>query len=85
MILAARTCPLNYFRCNSGRCIPLSWKCDGDNDCNDKEDEPESCDNTTTCNPSSFKCNNNRCIPSRWRCDYADDCGDYSDEVECGK
>lgn len=51
-----------FFRCNSGRCIPLSWKCDGDPDCPSSEDEPLSCKDSSfhTCEPTYFKCNNNK-------------------------
>lgn len=27
------------FACNDGRCIPRSWRCDGDIDCKNEEDE----------------------------------------------
>lgn len=39
----ARTCPPNQYSCASGRCIPLSWTCDLDDDCGDRSDEPASC------------------------------------------
>ncbi|KAK2713160.1 hypothetical protein QYM36_011749 [Artemia franciscana] len=71
--------------CNSGRCIPMLWKCDGDEDCADGEDEMPSCGDPSqhVCDPTYFPCNNTRCIPGRWRCDYDDDCGDGSDERGC--
>ena len=55
------------FKCPNGRCIPLSWKCDGDADCDDNEDEPPSCRDAGVaqkCDDSYFKCaTSHRCIP----------------------
>jgi low-density lipoprotein receptor-related protein 1 (alpha-2-macroglobulin receptor) len=63
----------------------MNWKCDGDPDCENNEDEPEDCQDTSVheCDATYFRCNNNRCIPGRWRCDHDDDCGDNSDETAC--
>ena len=36
-----RACdPETEFSCNNGKCIPVLWKCDFDNDCGDDSDEP---------------------------------------------
>ncbi|CAD5215557.1 unnamed protein product [Bursaphelenchus xylophilus] len=34
-----RNCRESEFKCESGRCIPKSWRCDGDTDCEDGDDE----------------------------------------------
>ncbi len=40
----ARHCPHDEFQCNNTLCKPLSWKCDGEDDCGDNSDEnPEEC------------------------------------------
>uniref|UniRef100_A0A3P9HTY5 EGF-like domain-containing protein n=1 Tax=Oryzias latipes TaxID=8090 RepID=A0A3P9HTY5_ORYLA len=76
--LGKTKCPTPFFACPSGRCIPMSWTCDKDNDCENGEDEAHCADKF--CSTSQFECANHRCIPSRWVCDGADDCGDNSDE-----
>ena len=40
-------CPTGQFKCFDGsKCIPSTYKCDGDNDCTDGSDEA-GCRNTT--------------------------------------
>uniref|UniRef100_A0A663N6G7 Prolow-density lipoprotein receptor-related protein 1 n=1 Tax=Athene cunicularia TaxID=194338 RepID=A0A663N6G7_ATHCN len=75
----ARTCSPNQFSCASGRCIPISWTCDLDDDCGDRSDESAGCSHS--CSSNQFKCNSGRCIPVHWTCDGDNDCGDYSDET----
>lgn len=60
------TCGSNEFQCKSGRCIPLNFRCDNENDCGDHSDEFE-CGNVT-CAASQFACENGRCIPNIWKC-----------------
>lgn len=56
---SSRTCASDEMRCKNGRCIHLTWLCDGEKDCPDMEDEPPSCFNTT-CDPTYFKCANGK-------------------------
>ncbi|XP_072050141.1 uncharacterized protein [Amphiura filiformis] len=75
-----QTCAADKFTCvRDGRCVPTSFRCDGENDCRDGSDE----DNCNTCRSTQFKCTNNRCINESWKCDGEDDCGDGSDEENC--
>ncbi|KAG8455203.1 hypothetical protein GDO86_001410 [Hymenochirus boettgeri] len=72
-------CDPSQFQCVNGRCIPLVWKCDGDEDCSDGSDE--SLCVKKTCAETDFVCMNGQCVPSRWECDGDQDCEDGSDET----
>ncbi|XP_022107466.1 sortilin-related receptor-like [Acanthaster planci] len=78
---SGHTCQHDQFTCGSGNCIPMSWRCDHDNDCGDMTDELD-CP-YEGCRDDQFTCNNGHCIPSRWVCDFDNDCGDMSDEHDC--
>lgn len=76
------TCSGHQLTCSNGRCIPMLYRCDGDNDCGDGSDEIN-CP-SSTCLTTQFPCKNGRCIPATWKCDHDNDCGDMSDEpVNC--
>lgn len=71
-------CSSHHFKCRSGKCIPIGWQCDEENDCGDGSDELN-CE-ARTCSDTEFQCTNGKCIPDRWQCDEEDDCTDNSDE-----
>ncbi|XP_063419022.1 very low-density lipoprotein receptor-like [Mytilus trossulus] len=81
MSCAKKTCSSDQFKCYSGQCILMKWKCDGQRDCNDGTDESDC--NASTCNAEQFNCTNGKCIDIDWRCDGDYDCSDYSDEERC--
>lgn len=70
----------------SHTCIPIQWRCDGEADCLEKDDE-ENCQEVK-CNPDQFKCKSFdnsaiSCIPKEWVCDGQTDCLDMKDEANC--
>ena len=86
------------FQCSDGRCIPISWRCDGDRDCVQEEDEMNcgylecnkneefQCSSDFTGLPfysGQFKDHFALCIPKSWVCDGELDCRDGSDEASC--
>ncbi|PIC45037.1 hypothetical protein B9Z55_005196 [Caenorhabditis nigoni] len=85
-----KACKADSFKCEDNRCIPMSWRCDGDIDCQNEEDE-KNC--PKTCGEKEHKCGNVtsarsslqrfKCIPEAWMCDGEFDCEDKSDEFQC--
>ena len=74
-----QACPNSWdFTCDNNRCIPKTWRCDGDDDCLDNSDEVGQNCTTPACSESDFRCASGRCIPNSFKCDTDNDCGDFS-------
>lgn len=61
------------------RCIPIWWKCDGQSDCDDGSDEPETCP-PRLCPVGQFQCMDGSCTYPGFICDGHSQCADNSDE-----
>uniref|UniRef100_A0A8C2F6K5 Uncharacterized protein n=1 Tax=Cyprinus carpio TaxID=7962 RepID=A0A8C2F6K5_CYPCA len=81
---SVKTCRPDQFSCGNTMCVPMKWKCDGDNDCLNGADE-EGCDKR--CRSTEFSCGDKykACVPMRWRCDGNIDCLNGTDEEGCGE
>ncbi|TKC52997.1 hypothetical protein EI555_015648, partial [Monodon monoceros] len=64
-----------------GRCIPVAWLCNGEQECPDGADEQ--CEEVCHGHPQAWQCDDGRCISIHWLCDGVSDCLDGSDEVNC--
>ncbi|EZA49849.1 Atrial natriuretic peptide-converting enzyme [Ooceraea biroi] len=79
-------CNAGQFQCvngtsrNGAYCVPLSAKCDSENDCSDGSDEvnceAEGC-------PGNFRCASGQCLKRHLVCNKIMDCDDGSDERDC--
>merc|ERR1712244_69438 len=70
----------DFFKDQTGECIPTAWRCDGTKDCPEGDDE-EFC-GVFTCTDEEYTCTNTgKCISKTFLCDGFDDCGDGQDEV----
>ncbi|XP_055591990.1 sortilin-related receptor-like [Uranotaenia lowii] len=78
------TCGAKFFDCKNNICVPLIYKCDGDDDCGDKSDEDGCPVDKPPCPPYMFTCKSDKqCVPKYFVCDYDRDCLDGSDEQNC--
>ncbi|KAL4618220.1 atrial natriuretic peptide-converting enzyme isoform X1 [Arapaima gigas] len=73
-------CSPSHFKCQSGRCVLASKRCDGHADCDDDSDE----DNCGCKERGLWECPGNKaCIQHSMICDGFPDCTDLADERNC--
>jgi len=72
------SCPRDEFRCDEGLCLPLSWTCDGQEDCQAGDDENKELCEGPSCD--QFSCDDGSCVANSTLCDGTSDCEDGSDE-----
>ncbi|XP_072743249.1 vitellogenin receptor isoform X2 [Anoplolepis gracilipes] len=75
----------DWFQCDDGECIPFTYVCDEEDDCNDGSDENNCKDfhfinHHHSCSLNEFTCENRDCILKEKFCDAVKDCKDGSDE-----
>ncbi|KYB26208.1 vitellogenin receptor isoform X1 [Tribolium castaneum] len=76
-------CTSHEFFCSgSNSCIFKKFRCDGERNCPNGEDETD-CKELNHCPWNNFQCHDGECIDERFKCDYKFDCRDKSDERNC--
>uniref|UniRef100_A0A3B4AFY2 EGF-like domain-containing protein n=1 Tax=Periophthalmus magnuspinnatus TaxID=409849 RepID=A0A3B4AFY2_9GOBI len=82
-VLNCRTAPVKckeyQWQCgDDSQCIPLSWRCDGKEDCENGKDEDQCSERK--CAPHLYTCGSSECLEPRQLCNRVTNCADRSDE-----